>query len=93
MSYAELGDLDPAEYHAIAAAAERRQWTHTDELLALLLEQLGHHHRTLAAFAGVKPHDLPKPVHYPRPGELERKPPAATRDERYARIRVKPAGG
>lgn len=88
----ELGDLDPEDYLAIVEAAERRKWGHPEELLALILEQLGQMSRTLAALGGTKSYDLPKPVRYPRPGELDRKPPPATRAERYARIPVRKAG-
>src|SRR5690606_35550505 len=94
LSYVELGDLDPEDYLAIVEAADRRAsaWGHTEELLALVLEQLGHLHGTLAALGGAKSYNLPKPVRYPRPGESDRKAPAATRAERYARIPVRKAG-
>ena len=84
----ELGNLDPDLYQQVADVTADR-WTHTDELLALVLEQLGGIHRTLYIANGGKQHDAPKPVHYPRPHERRRdKVPAATREQIRQRIRV-----
>ena len=73
-------------------AADRRhgprRWGHIEELLALVLEQLGHLHRVTAALGGAKPYELPKPIHYPRPDEDPAElPPAADRDTLRRRFR------
>jgi hypothetical protein len=51
--------------------AHRRRWTHSEELLALILERLDALYN-LTEFVNMKeskrPSKLPKPLRYPRPG-------------------------
>jgi hypothetical protein len=70
MSYRELSDLELDELTELLHA-HRHRWTHTDELLALLLEAL---HALIGIT--VKAHADPKkpsprvePFRYPRPSE------------------------
>lgn len=58
------------DHDALTALAEsyQRRWTHSDELLATLTEQLDQLIR-LTVLANAKNPRLPKPFRYPRPGE------------------------
>ena len=86
LSPATIGNLAPEELTAIAQAVQRRQWTHTEELLAGILETVHATYRATLGLGGVKGHDLPKQLRYPRPWENAEKTPPATRAEIAARI-------
>ena len=83
--------FEPETFTAFAQAAQRRydRWTHADEIAAATLETVHALYRLTAAAAGVKTHNLPKPLTYPRPAHVRRSAPlvpAASRDEIRARF-------
>ncbi len=70
LSPSELLGLDLEVYEDVLAAANER-WTHSDELLATITEQLDTLIRlTVRAHSDPKKNlNLPKPFRYPRPGD------------------------
>lgn len=71
----------PGDVFEELAAAHRDRWTHTDELLALLLEKLDQLYGfTVQAWAKNPPRHRP-PFRYPRPARLAPKPRRSTIEE------------
>jgi hypothetical protein len=72
---------------ALRDRIERDDWTILHELLASVLELLSVMRIESLLVAGAKRHDVPEPMHVPRPGE---KPPEVrtVRPSEFARMMV-----
>lgn len=80
---------DPDDYQALVEA-QAQKWTHTDELLALILEQLGVTHAAIVRLWAKEGTKAPDPIRYRRPFDPPpQKPRAATRAEIMDRIPVR----
>lgn len=72
----------PGEVFDALSRAHRRRWTHSDELLALLLEKLDELTIMFAAAWGdPKKTKARKPFHYPRPNASTQRKKASTPEE------------
>ena len=73
----------PGEVFEALAVAHRDRWTHTDELLALLVEKVDELTILTAQIWSdpKKSPKPPKPYRYPRPAAITKKPKKATHEE------------
>lgn len=76
----------PGELLEELTQAHRFRWTHTDELLALILERLDNL-ATLTHIVNMKPEDrprrIPAPYRYPRPATPRRRPSSLDEIRRF----------